>query len=65
MKKKLTSITFDVDLEKFRYSLIGDDYIEEEVVEMSQEELIGELKRRIKNKIEREYEIGRKMELYD
>lgn len=65
MENKLISITFDVDLEKFRCSLIGDGFIKEEVVKMSQEDLIRELKYRVDSKIEREYEAGRRMRWYD
>ena len=65
MDNKLTSVTFAIDLKKFRYSLIGDGYIKEEVIKMSQEDLIRELKRRIDSKIEREYEMGRRMGWYN
>ena len=40
-------VTLDIDLEKFRYSLVGDGYILEEVESMTDEELITELTRRI------------------
>lgn len=65
MDSKLTSVTFDVDLEKFRYSLIGDGYIKEEVVKMSEKDLIEILEYRVESHILREYEKGKKMELYD
>lgn len=65
MDKQLTNVTLAVDLEKFRYSLIGDGYIKEEVIKMSQENLIEILKYRIDSKIEREYEAGRRMRWYD
>ena len=49
-------VTIDIDLEKFRYSLVGDGYLLEEVKEMSYEELIKVLTERIKLHIEVEYE---------
>lgn len=58
-------ITFDIDLEKFRYSLVGDGYIEEEVVKMSQEDLIRILDGRISCYIEREYNKGKQYGLFD
>lgn len=48
-------IVINVDLEKFRYSLIGDGYLKEEVVEMSEDELIHILKERIDRHIEDEF----------
>ena len=48
-------IVINVELEKFRYSLIGDGYLKEEVVNMSQAELIHILKERIGNHIEAEF----------
>lgn len=48
-------ITLDIDLEKFRYSLVGDGYLKEEVVNMSQDRLIIILQTRIENHIEVEY----------
>lgn len=48
-------IVINVDLEKFRYSLIGDGYLKEEVINMSQADLIHILKERIDNHIEAEF----------
>lgn len=48
-------IELDIDLEKFRYSLVGDGYLKEEVVEMSEDKLIAILKKRITNYIDVEY----------
>lgn len=48
-------ITVDVDLEKFRYSLVGDGYLLKEVVDMSHEELIDVLERRVNSHILVEY----------
>ena len=58
-------VTFDIDLEKFRYSLIGDGYLKEEVIAMSEEELLEILECRISNKINIEYYEGKKMKLFD
>lgn len=65
MSNKLTNITLAIDLEKLRYSLIGDGYIKEEVVKMSQEDLIQVLQNRIECKINREYKFGERLGWYD
>lgn len=49
-------VTVDVDLEKFRYSLVGDGYLLEEVKKMSEEELVGILSNRIYSHIELQYD---------
>lgn len=49
-------VTVDVDLEKFRYSLVGDGYLLEEVKKMSEEELVGILSNRIYSHIELKYD---------
>ena len=49
-------VTLDIDLEKLRYSLVGDGYILEEVKEMTNEELITILTGRIERHIEIEYD---------
>ncbi len=48
-------LTLDVPLEKFRYSLVGDGYLLEEVKGMTDEQLVTILKDRIRNHIEVEY----------
>ena len=58
-------VTFEVDLEKFRYSLIGDGFIKEEVIKMSKEDLINELKNRVDDYILTEYNKGKRMGLFD
>ena len=40
-------VSNNIDIEKFRYSLVGDGYILEEVKDMTSEELSGILARRI------------------
>lgn len=52
MKKE---VKLEIDLEKFRYSLVGDGYLLEEVEEMSEEKLISVLKNRTYLYIETEY----------
>lgn len=49
-------VVLNVDLEKFRYSLIGDGYLKEEVLAMSDEKLVLILKQRIYSHISREYQ---------
>lgn len=58
-------VTIDVDLEKFRYSLVGDGYLLEEVKEMSDEELITILTERIERHIESGYRSSRRYGLLD
>lgn len=58
-------IELDIDLEKFRYSLIGDGYLKEEVIEMSEEKLVTILKSRIYTKISREFETSRRFGYLD
>ena len=56
-------ITLDVDLEKFRYSLVGDGYILGEVEELSEYELTNILINRIGMHIESEYDKSKRMGL--
>lgn len=58
-------VTIDIDLEKFRYSLVGDGYLLKEVVEMSNEELIDVLERRVNSHILVEYNKSVKYNLLD
>ena len=58
-------VTIDVDLEKFRYSLVGDGYLLEEVKEMSDEELVTVLTGRIERHIEVEYVRSKRYGLLD
>jgi hypothetical protein len=62
MKKE---IKLEIDLDKFRYSLVGDGYILEEVDKMSEEELVSILEDRIDWHIEKEYQDGKRMGLFD
>lgn len=58
-------VELDINLEKFRYSLIGDGYLKEEVTEMTEEELVTILKSRINAKISKEFEMSRKFGYLD
>ena len=50
------TVTLDIDLEKFRYSLVGDGFLLEEVKAMSRSRLIEILTYRVKDHIEKEYQ---------
>lgn len=58
-------ITLDIDLEKFRYSLVGDGYILDEVKELSEYELTNILINRIGRHIESEYAKSERLGLLD
>lgn len=58
-------VELDIDLEKFRYSLVGDGYLKEEVDKMSEEELVGMLTRSIHNRIEMEFAKSKRLGLLD
>lgn len=58
-------VTFDVDLEKFRYSLVGDGYLKEEVIKMTQDDLINVLQRRVYQHIIVEYDRSKRYGLLD
>ena len=57
-------VTFDVDLEKFRYSLVGDGYTLKNVLPMSNAKLIDILCNRVNDHIEAEYYRGKRLGLY-
>jgi len=48
-------VTLDVDLKQYRLSLIGDGYVYEEVKDMSDEELVKILQRRLTDSIKLSY----------
>ena len=58
-------IKLEVDLEKFRYSLVGDGYLLEEAEAMSEDELVSILQARIHWHIERELRRSRELGLLD
>ena len=57
-------VTFDVDLEKFRYSLVGDGYTLKNVLPMSNAKLIVILCNRVNDHIEAEYYRGMRLGLF-
>ena len=57
MKKE---IILYVDLEKLRYSLVGNGYLSEEVEAMSEKELVDVLDDRICMYIEKEYQTSKR-----
>lgn len=58
-------VSIDIDLDKFRYSLVGDGYLLEEVSGMSNEKLISILTRRITQHIDKEYNRSRRLGLLE
>ena len=58
-------IKLEVDIEKFRYSIVGDRYLLEEVESMEEEKLTSILKNRIYRHIEIEYKRSREYGLID
>ena len=58
------NVTLDVDLEKFRYSLVGDGYTLENVLHMPNAKLIDILRDRINDYIEAEYYRGKQLGLF-
>jgi len=48
-------LEMEIDIEKFRYGLVGDGYLYDEVVEMSEDKLTTILKDRITRKIQLAY----------
>ena len=58
------NVTLDIDLEKFRYSLVGDGYTLKDVLHMSNTKLIDILCDRVHDHIEAEYYRGKRLELF-
>lgn len=48
-------LEMEIDIDKVRYGLVGDGYLYDEVVAMSEEELLTILKDRIRHRIQIEY----------
>lgn len=48
-------LEMEIDIDKFRYGLVGDGYLYDEVMEMSEEKLLTILKDRITHRIQIEY----------
>ena len=58
-------VTLDLNLEKFRYSLVGDGYILEEVERLTEGQLIAIFESRVERYINAEYDKGYRLGLYD
>jgi hypothetical protein len=58
-------VSIDIDMDKFRYSLVGDGYLLEEVEHMPDEKLVNILIRRITLHIDKEYSRSRRLGLLD
>ena len=58
-------ITIDVDLNKFRYSLLGDGYTLESAKNLTEEQLVDILTDRIDWHITKEYYTGKRMGLFE
>lgn len=52
-------LEMEVDIEKFRYGLVGNGYIYEEIIEFTEKELIEMLIDKINQKIKVEYRMFR------
>ena len=48
-------VELEVDVDKYRWSLVGDGYLYDEAKRMSDDEVINVLQRRLTKHIEREY----------
>lgn len=57
-------INVEINLEHFRYSLVGDGYILSEAEALTNAELIEIFKRRVINNMEKEYYKGIRLGLY-
>ena len=58
-------VTLHVNLEKFRYSLVGDEYLLEEVKDLTTEQLIDILDDRVQDHINEEFSNGHRIGLFD
>lgn len=58
-------VSIDIDLDKFRYSLVGDGYLLEEVKAMTNEKLISIFTQRVTQHINKEYTRSRQLGLLD
>jgi hypothetical protein len=58
-------VKLEIDLEKFRYSLVGDGYLLKEAEEMTEEKLIFILEMRINSHIEKQYRFSKELGLLD
>jgi hypothetical protein len=58
-------VNVEINLEHFRYSLVGDGYILEEAEALTDEELLEIFTRRVLNHMEKEYYKGIRLGLYE
>ena len=58
-------VTLNVNIEKFRYSLVGDGYILEEVKNLTIGQLIDILDGRVQDHINKEFSKGHRIGLFD
>ena len=58
-------VSVEINLEHFRYSLVGDGYILEEAEALTDEELLEILNARVINQMEKEYYKGIRLGLYE
>lgn len=58
-------VTLNVNIEKFRYSLVGDGYILEEVKNLTIGQLIDILDGRVQDYIDKEFSKGHRIGLFD
>ena len=58
-------VTLNVNLEKFRYSLVGDGYLLEEVKNLTTEQLVDILDGRVQDHIDKEFSKGHRIRLFD
>lgn len=58
-------INVEINLEHFRYSLVGDGYLLEEAEALTNEELIEIFKERVIDHMEKEYYKGIRLGLYE
>ena len=49
-------LTLEIDVEKYKWSLVGDGYLCDEVKEMNEDQVIEILQRRLSKHINEEYE---------
>ena len=58
-------VSVEINLEHFRYSLVGDGYILEEAEALTDEELLEIFNTRVINQMEKEYYKGIRLGLYE
>lgn len=58
-------VSIDIDMDKFRYSLVGDGYLLEEVKSMTNEKLISIFTQRVTQHINKEFDRSKRLGLLD